>query len=401
MSKTSTIGSAKSSMKRKNSIWHALPYIAPHFIIFAVFGIIPIIFGIGLAFTRWNMVGAPKFVGLQNFAKIFDPSTYFYSIFWRDLGHTLLFVLVSVPLTIIVPLLLAVALSKKGLKGAGLFQAIFYIPGLISIAAGALVWRMVFNSQFGLLNTTFHTDINWLGKNPYAWITIFVLVLWAGIGGNLVIYRSALSGVDESLYEAAKVDGAGPVRIFFSITLPEIKLPLFYTTIMTTTGFATVDFSLWPTFCRMALVMMMFTGACAGSTAGGIKLSRILILCKSLKRELKRLAHPNHVSVVKMDGQGVEERVVSAAGSFLTAYLLVLLVGALVVSWDNFGFQESFAASLTCISNVGPGLGILGPMENFSILSPLSKVVLSVEMLMGRLELMPLMALLLRSTWRD
>ena len=221
MSKTSTIGSAKSSMKRKNSIWHALPYIAPHFIIFAVFGIIPIIFGIGLAFTRWNMVGAPKFVGLQNFAKIFDPSTYFYSIFWRDLGHTLLFVLVSVPLTIIVPLLLAVALSKKGLKGAGLFQAIFYIPGLISIAAGALVWRMVFNSQFGLLNTTFHTDINWLGKNPYAWITIFVLVRWA--------------------YEAAKVDGAGPVRIFFSITLPEIKLPLFYTTIMTTTG----AFNVW------------------------------------------------------------------------------------------------------------------------------------------------------------
>ena len=112
---------------------------------------------------------------------------------------------------------------------------------LISIAAGALVWRMVFNSQFGLLNTTFHTDINWLGKNPYAWITIFVLVLWAGIGGNLVIYRSALSGVDESLYEAAKVDGAGPVRIFFSITLPEIKLPLFYTTIMTTTG----AFNVW------------------------------------------------------------------------------------------------------------------------------------------------------------
>ena len=180
-------------MKRKNSIWHALPYIAPHFIIFAVFGIIPIIFGIGLAFTRWNMVGAPKFVGLQNFAKIFDPSTYFYSIFWRDLGHTLLFVLVSVPLTIIVPLLLAVALSKKGLKGAGLFQAIFYIPGLISIAAGALVWRMVFNSQFGLLNTTFHTDINWLGKNPYAWITIFVLVLWAGIGGNLVIWDFQVS----------------------------------------------------------------------------------------------------------------------------------------------------------------------------------------------------------------
>lgn len=172
-------------------------------------------------------------------------------------------------------------------------------------------------------------------------------------------------------------------------------------TIITTTGFATVDFSLWPTFCRMALVMLMFTGACAGSTAGGIKISRIAILCKSLKRELKRLAHPNHVSVIKMDGQAVEERVVSAASSFICAYLLVLLAGALVVSWDNYGFQESFAASLTCISNVGPGLGILGPMENFSILSPLSKLVLSLEMLMGRLELMPLLALFLGSTWRD
>ena len=172
-------------------------------------------------------------------------------------------------------------------------------------------------------------------------------------------------------------------------------------TIITTTGFATVDFALWPTFCRMALVMLMFTGGCAGSTSGGIKISRIAILCKSLKRELKRLAHPHHVSVLKVDGQAVEERVVSAAGSFITAYMLVLLVGALVVSWDNYGFQESFAASLTCISNVGPGLGILGPMENFSILSPLSKLVLSLEMLMGRLELMPLLALFLGSTWRD
>ena len=172
-------------------------------------------------------------------------------------------------------------------------------------------------------------------------------------------------------------------------------------TIITTTGFATVDFALWPTFCRMALLVLMFTGGCAGSTSGGIKLSRVLILWKSLVRELKRMVHPNHVSVIKVDGQPVEERVVSSTGAYIMAYMAVLLAGALVVSWDNYGFQESFAASLTCISNVGPGLGILGPMENFSILSPLSKLVLSLEMLMGRLELMPLLALLLRSTWRD
>ena len=139
-------------------------------------------------------------------------------------------------------------------------------------------------------------------------------------------------------------------------------------TIITTTGFVTVDFALWPTFCRMALLVLMFTGGCAGSTSGGIKLSRVLILWKSLVRELKRMVHPNHVSVIKVDGQPVE---------------------------------ESFAASLTCISNVGPGLGILGPMENFSILSPLSKIALSLEMLTGRLELMPMLALLTRGAWRD
>ena len=172
-------------------------------------------------------------------------------------------------------------------------------------------------------------------------------------------------------------------------------------TIMTTTGFATVDFSLWPTFCRMALVMLMFTGACAGSTSGGMKLSRVLILWKSLVRELKRMVHPNHVSVITVDGQPVEERVVLSTGAYIMAYMAVLLTGALVVSWDNYGFQESFAASLTCISNVGPGLGILGPMENFSILSPLSKLVLSLEMLTGRLELMPMLALMTRGAWSD
>lgn len=225
----------------QKSFWHAFPYIAPHMVVFAIFGVIPIFFGIYLAFTRWNLVGSPTWVGLDNFKLIFDKSTYFYSIFWRDMWHTIIFVLISVPLTIIVPLLLACALQTKHLKGVGLFQAIFYVPGLISVAAGALVWRLVFNSQFGLLNTTFRWDINWLGKQPWAWIAIFVLSLWGGIGGNLIIYRSALSGVSQDLYEAASVDGAGPIRQFFSITLPAIKLPLFYTTIMTTGG----AFNVW------------------------------------------------------------------------------------------------------------------------------------------------------------
>lgn len=252
---------------------------------------------------------------------------------------------------------------------AGASKAVMWIVTVFSFLAG-VNFSLMFLSVRGRVKEALRSEELWIYVGVVTATTLLLCVnLWAQAG----------VGFHDSITDAA----------FQTVT------------IITTTGFATVDFALWPTFCRMALVMLMFTGGCAGSTSGGIKISRIAILCKSLKRELKRLAHPNHVSVIKMDGQAVEERVVSSAGAFIAAYLLVLLAGALVVSWDNYGFQESFAASLTCISNVGPGLGILGPMENFSILSPLSKLVLSLEMLMGRLELMPLLALFLGSTWRD
>ena len=246
-------------------------------------------------------------------------------------------------------------------------------------------------------------------------LLVFLLRLAGASPGDLVSLALGAAGIPPSRYLVPGVLGAAP-RVAAATLLLCINLRVqagipfgdsitdaaFQTvTIMTTTGFATVDFALWPTFCRMALLVLMFTGGCAGSTSGGIKLSRVLILWKSLVRELKRMVHPNHVSVIKVDGQPVEERVVSSTGAYIMAYMAVLLAGALVVSWDNFGFQESFAASLTCISNVGPGLGILGPMENFSILSPLSKIALSLEMLTGRLELMPMLALLTRGAWRD
>ena len=252
---------------------------------------------------------------------------------------------------------------------AGASKAVMWIVTVFSFLAG-VNFSLMFLSVRGRVKEALRSEELWIYVGVVTATTLLLCVnLWAQAG----------VGFHDSITDAA----------FQTVT------------IITTTGFATVDFALWPTFCRMALVMLMFTGGCAGSTSGGIKISRIGILCKSLKGEQKRLAAPIQVSLIKMDGQAVEERVVSSAGAFIAAYLLGLLAGALVVSWDNYGFQESFAASLTCISNVGPGLGILGPMENFSILSPLSKLVLSLEMLMGRLELMPLLALFLGSTWRD
>ena len=145
----------------------------------------------------------------------------------------------------------------------------------------------------------------------------------------------------------------------------------------------------------------MLIGGSPGSTAGGMKISRMVLLVKGLRRELSRIVHPNRVSVITIDGQPVDERAITSAQAFQTAYLLILMAGTLVVSLDVLDFTESFVTTLTCISNVGPSLGALGPTANFSPLSPFSKLVLSLIMLMGRLELMPLLVLLSPSTWRN
>ena len=173
------------------------------------------------------------------------------------------------------------------------------------------------------------------------------------------------------------------------------------TTIASTTGYATCDFALWPSFSRFVLLTLMFIGSCAGSTAGGMKISRVLLLFKSLKRELNRIVHPKRVSVITMDGQTVSEQAVTSALAFQVAFVFLIIGGALVVTVDGFTVTESAAASISCITNVGPALGDLGPAENYAKLNYFSKLVLSLEMLMGRLELMPLLVLLNPATWRN
>lgn len=171
-------------------------------------------------------------------------------------------------------------------------------------------------------------------------------------------------------------------------------------TLMTTTGYMTYDYVLWPAFSQSVLVLVMFVGACAGSTAGGIKQSRVILLVKNLRREVQRILRPRQVTTIKYDGGRVEEATLSGITLFFFAYILLLLIGMLVVSWDDVGLETAFGASLTCISNVGPGFGILGPTANFSILSSVSKIILSLEMLLGRLEIMPLLLLLFPDLWK-
>ena len=171
-------------------------------------------------------------------------------------------------------------------------------------------------------------------------------------------------------------------------------------TLMTTTGYMTQDYVLWPTLSQVALVVVMFVGACAGSTAGGIKQIRVILLAKNLRREVQRILRPRQITTIRSDGDRVDEPILSGISLFFFAYILLLMIGTLVVAWDNIGFEAAFGASLTCISNVGPAFGVLGPTANFSILSAFSKLFLSAMMLLGRLEIMPLLLLLFPTLWK-
>ena len=170
--------------------------------------------------------------------------------------------------------------------------------------------------------------------------------------------------------------------------------------IITTTGYSTVDFNAWPAFSKTILVALMFVGASAGSTGGGIKVSRILILARSVKKELKQYLHPHIISKIKMDGKPVEHEVVRSINVFLVAYLFIYAVSILVVSLDNFDFTTTFTSVAATINNIGPGLDLVGPAANFGLLSVPSKLVLIFDMLAGRLEIFPLLLLFVPDTWK-
>lgn len=170
--------------------------------------------------------------------------------------------------------------------------------------------------------------------------------------------------------------------------------------VISTTGFATADFNRWPELSRMLLVILMFIGACAGSTGGGMKCSRILVILRTIKAQVRSIIHPRAVSVVKLDGAPLSDSTVRTIYTYFATYIFITFVSALVVGLDNFSFGTTLTAVITCISNVGPGLEAVGPMGNFAAFSPLSKLVLSMCMVIGRLEIFPILVLFSRSAWK-
>lgn len=170
--------------------------------------------------------------------------------------------------------------------------------------------------------------------------------------------------------------------------------------IMTTTGYSTTDFDLWPQLSKTLLVLLMFMGACAGSTGGGIKVSRIMILFKSIIKEIKIAAHPKSTHKITMNGRIVEHETVRAVNVFMMAYLAIFAIALIVISLDNMGFTTNFTAVVATLSNIGPGLEAVGPTQNFSAYSPLSTLILTFAMLAGRLEIFPMLVLLSPYTWK-
>ena len=170
--------------------------------------------------------------------------------------------------------------------------------------------------------------------------------------------------------------------------------------IMTTTGFSTVDFNFWTPFTKGILLTLMFIGACAGSTGGGIKVSRIVMYFKSIKNEIASLIHPRSIKVVKFEGKVIDSTVRKSIFAYISAYLFIFVLSVLIVRLDGFDFETNFSAVAATYNNIGPGFGLVGPTSNFDQYSALAKMVLSLDMLIGRLEIFPILVLFSPSTWK-
>lgn len=248
------------------------------------------------------------------------------------------------------------------------------------------------------------------GYSPYIQWVIAIFMLIFGVNFNLYYLillrkvRTVLKSTELWAYIGIVLATSGAItaNIYntyngFSTSLRHAVFQV--SSIITTTGYATVDFNKWPEFSKYILLMLMFIGGCAGSTAGGFKVSRVVMLVKQLRNETKRMLRPRSVSVVRFEEKTVDSLTLNGVNNYLTIYLLCLVVILLVLSFEKFGFLTNFSAAVSCFNNVGPGLELVGPASSYAAYSGISKLVLSFAMLFGRLEIFPMIIAFSRATW--
>lgn len=248
-------------------------------------------------------------------------------------------------------------------------------------------------------------------SSPYIeWVIGIFLVLFS-INFNLYYFilcgdvRDALRDQELHLFGALVLLTTGIITIdilpLFDGFSSAVRHAFFQVmSITSTAGFATADFNLWPEVSRWVLVLLMFCGACAGSTGGGIKIGRILLMGRAARCEIRRMSRPRTVNRVMVNGKAVDDETLRGSLIFFFLYILMLIVGTLLVSVDGFDTTTNFTAVLSCLSNVGPGLGLVGPMGNFAMYSVFSKIILTAAMLIGRLEIFPILILFSPSLWK-
>ncbi|MEE0221470.1 MAG: TrkH family potassium uptake protein [Lachnospiraceae bacterium] len=240
-------------------------------------------------------------------------------------------------------------------------------------------------------------------------VTIFMILFGINFNVYFLLYmrkpKEALRCEEAGWYLAIIAASTLIITVFIRNSFPDLATAFRHAafqvgSIITTTGFSTVDFNVWPAVPRAILVLLMFIGACAGSTGGGIKVSRIVLLFRTMTREIEQIIHPHMVKKLKFEGRVVGQEVLRSVNAFMVAYVLIFAVSTLFVCLDGFDLVTSFTSVAATLNNIGPGLELVGPASNFSCFSDLSKIVLIFDMLAGRLEIFPLLVLFFRDTWK-
>lgn len=245
-----------------------------------------------------------------------------------------------------------------------------YIDGVVT------VFMILFGINFNMYFLLLIKDVKsvWKNEEVRAYLGIIVAATLVITCNVLSIYKEPLKAFRYSIFQVASI--------------------------ITTTGFATADFNLWPELSKCILLLIMVIGACAGSTGGGVKVSRFLILWKSILKQVKGMLHPKSVNVVKVNGKKISNETLQGVYAYFSAYVFVFGISVLLVALDNFDFATTISGVLTTLSNVGPGISRVGPIENFQSFSVLSKIVFSMDMLIGRLEIFPFLMICSPSFWR-
>ncbi len=249
------------------------------------------------------------------------------------------------------------------------------------------------------------------GYSPYVQTVTGIFMLLFGVNFScyyLLLLRNVLGVLrDEELRFYFGIVGGAVLLITLNIrtlyaTFGEALRHAFFqvSSIITTTGFATTDFDLWPSLSKAILLVLMVVGACAGSTGGGLKCARALLLIKSFIRNIGRVQNPQKVAVIRVNKKPVDEKIVSGTMAYLCAYVLIVLVSFLLISIDNFSTVTNLSAVIACFNNIGPGLETVGPTGSYVGFSDFSKIVLTIDMLAGRLEIFPILALFSRKAWK-